>query len=588
MNKLSSIRLKVVALYLILLTIALGFAGFFLQNALENYFSQWIDKRLTGEMNLMVRLTKPLIQKDNSAKLDQLVTEYGDKLETRITIIARDGLVLADSRENPSEMDNHLQRPEVQAALQQKIAKETRYSKTLDLDMKYIAIPIREQGSIIGIMRFALDLTKLTAMYKGIWLVLLQAGIIIVLISIVLSLKFASNITTPLENMTDLAEKISQGSLNQKIKVKTNDEIGRLASMFNQMVDQIKEKIKEISNEKSKIEAIVSNIGDGIIAVDLNKKIVLINLAARNIFNIHDQVVGEPLLNITQNYKLEELIEEALSEEKSIAEEIELLLPEERIFRIRLAPIIRNDNRTGIVVSLRDITDMRQLQQMRTEFVSNVSHELKTPLTSIKGYVETLLETKPDQEIYQNFLEIIADETNRLELLIDDILNLSKIESGVAELEEKVDLTQVMNNLLSLLNPKAEEAGIDLKLLLEDDLPLISGNYNQLSRLMINLVDNAIKYTEAGGEVIVRAQVKESRLVIVVEDNGLGIPNKDLARIFERFYRVDKGRSRQLGGTGLGLSIVKHIVENHQGQIRVESELERGTKFIINLPFNKS
>ncbi|MGM0369137.1 MAG: two-component system histidine kinase PnpS [Bacillota bacterium] len=585
MKELSSIRLKVVALYLILLTIALVFAGFFLQNALKSYFSQWIDKRLTGEMNLMIRLTKPLIREDDSAKLDQLVAEYGEKLETRITIIARDGLVLADSRGNPSEMDNHLQRPEVQAALEQKIAKKTRYSKTLDLDMKYIAIPIREQGSIIGIMRFALDLTKLRAMYKGIWLVLLQAGIIIVLISIVLSLKFASNITTPLENMTNLAEKISQGSLNQKIRVKTNDEIGRLASMFNQMVDQIKSKIRDISNEKSKIEAIVSNIGDGIIAVDLNKKIILINLAARNIFSVEDEVLGKPLLNITQNYKLEELIEESLRTQQSIIEEIELLLPAERIFRIRLAPIIRNKKTTGIVVSLRDITDMRQLQQMRTEFVSNVSHELRTPLTSIKGYVETLLETKPEKEIYQNFLEIIADETNRLELLIDDILNLSKIESGAVELEENVDVEQVMNNLLSLLNLKAEEAEIDLKLLLEDDLPLITGNYNQLSRMMINLVDNAIKYTESGGTVIIRAQAEESRVIIEVEDNGLGIPHKDLSRIFERFYRVDKGRSRQLGGTGLGLSIVKHIVENHQGQIKVESELERGTKFIITLPF---
>ncbi|MBM7555449.1 two-component system histidine kinase PnpS [Halanaerobacter jeridensis] len=584
MKKLRSIRLRIVVLYLVLLTVALLFAGFFLQNSLKGYFLQWFDKRLIGEMNLLIRITKPLIEKKEAKKLDDLAEEYGKKLEARITIVDRQGIVLADSREEPKEMDNHLQRPEIQQALQTGLGKETRYSATLGLDMKYLAIPIKSQGNVIGIMRVALDLSKIKKMYRGIWWVLFQVGIITFFISIILSLKFASNITEPIEKMTNIVERISEGSLDQKIKIDTKDEIGQLAKMFNQMVNRVKEKVEQISNEKSKIEAIVGSIGDGVIAVNLNKEVLLINLAARDIFNVEEDVIGKSLINITKNHKLEELIDEALSKSESLTEEIELLLPEERTFRIRLAPIIREEKAIGVVISLRDITDIRQLQQMRTEFVSNVSHELKTPLTSIKGYVETLLETEADEETYESFLEVIKNETNRLELLIDDILNLSKIESGVNELEKKVDINKVVSNLLSLLKPKAVDKNINLKLALDDNLPLINGDYNQLSRMMINLIDNAIKYTPEGGKVEVEASSKDQKLVVEVKDNGIGIPEEDLVRIFERFYRVDKGRSRKLGGTGLGLSIVKHIVENHHGDIRVDSEVEQGTTFTIEFP----
>ena len=582
-KKLSSIRLKIVILYLVLVTVVLLFAGFFLQNSLKGYFSGWFDKRLIGEVNLLTRVTKPLIQKEKSKKLDQLVGEYGRKLEARITIVDKEGVVLADSREDPAKMDNHLQRPEIQEALQTGLGRETRYSNTLNLDMKYVAVPIKEQDNVIGIMRVALDLSKIEKMYQGIWMVLFKVGVVTFILSILLALKFASNITNSIEKMTDIVEKISKGALDQKIKVDTKDEIGRLASMFNQMVDRVKEKVDQISNEKSKVEAIVGSIGDGIIAVDLNKDVLLINLAARDIFNVEDEVVNKSLINVTKNHKLEGLIDKAINKSTSLTEEVELLLPEERTFRVRLAPIIRDDEAVGVVVSLRDITDIRQLQQMRTEFVSNVSHELKTPLTSIKGYVETLLETEPDRDTYDSFLEVIKDETNRLELLIDDILNLSKIESDINELSEDVDIKKVVTNLLSLLNPKAVEKDIDLKLSLGDELPLIKGDYNQLSRMMINLIDNAIKYTPPGGNVEVRARIEDD-LVIEVEDDGIGIPQEDLARIFERFYRVNKGRSRKLGGTGLGLSIVKHIVENHNGNLRVESEEEVGTKFIVKFP----
>ncbi|GAB6100568.1 HAMP domain-containing sensor histidine kinase [Halanaerocella petrolearia] len=584
LQRLKSIRWKIVTLYLVLLIITLVFSGYFLQQSLENYFSHWLDKKLIGEMELVKGIIKPIIQGRDTLELDKLIDKYGKQLETRITVVNDNGKVLADSREDPTTMDNHLTRPEIQQALYKGLGKKIRYSATLGIDMRYIAIPIKNNGQVIGIIRVALSLNKLNQLYNGIWRVLFQIGVTAFIISIILSFKFTKRITEPIGEMTAVAQRIANGFLDQKLVVKTGDEIGRLAQMFNHMVNQVKNKMGQLSSEKSKIEAIVTSIGDGVIAINEAREIILINLATEQIFGVKEEdVLGQSVIQITKNYKLDELVTEALETGEVLTEEIELLLPEERIFRIRLAPIERESQATGVVASLRDITDIRKLEQMRKEFVSNVSHELKTPLTSIKGYVETLLESDLDIETYNSFLKIIGDETERLEHLINDILDLSKIEAGNNLIEEEIDLVTVINDIIPVLEPKAQQKEVELQLDLPFELPKIQGNQDQLSRLMINLVDNAIKYTPSGGKVEIRGYSENDEIVIEVEDNGIGIPKEDISRIFERFYRVNKARSRKLGGTGLGLSIVKHIVDQHGGEINVESELEQGTKFTVRL-----
>ncbi|GAB6137536.1 two-component system histidine kinase PnpS [Halanaerobaculum tunisiense] len=582
LQRFKKLRWKIVTLYLLLLVVTLVASGFFLQKSLEDYFSDWLDKKLVGEMKLVTGVVKPLIKTKEATKLDRLIEEYGEELQTRITVVAASGQVLADSRENPAEMDNHIDRPEIQEALREDLGKSMRHSATLNIDMRYVALPIVDQGETIGIIRAALDLKKLNRLYYGIWEVLFQTGIIAFLISILLSFKFAKRITNPIREMTSVAQRMANGFLDQKLVIKTEDEIGKLAKMFNHMVNQVKENMQQLSTEKSKVEAIVTSIGDAIIAVNESGEVILVNLAAEEIFQItEEEVLGESVIQITKNYKLDELITESLETGKELTEEVDLLLPEERTFRVQLAPIERKDQLRGVVVSLRDITDIRRLEQMRKEFVSNVSHELKTPLTSIKGYVETLLESNPDLDTYNSFLEVIDDETERLEYLINDILDLSKIEAGNNLLEDELYIPEIINDVIPVLAPKAEQKNIDVQLDIESDLPKITGNQEQLSRLLINLIDNALKYTPAGGRVEVKSYTENDKLVIEVEDNGMGIPQEDISRIFERFYRVNKARSRELGGTGLGLSIVKHIVEQHNGIIEVESELEVGTKFIV-------
>ncbi|AGB40792.1 PAS domain S-box [Halobacteroides halobius DSM 5150] len=585
LHKLKSIRWKIISLYLMLLIITLVFSGYLLQDSLKNYFSHWLDRQLVGEMKLLVGIIKPLVKAENRPVLDKMINKYGKQLETRITIVDDSGKVLADSREDPTEMDNHLYRPEIQEALRRRgIGKEIRHSATLDIDMRYVALPIESNKQVLGIIRFAISLDKLNRFYYGIWKVLLQTGVIAFIISIILSFKFSSQITNPIGEMTSAVQRIANGFLDQKLVIRTEDEIGRLAQMFNHMVKKLKNKMQQISSEKSKVEAIVTSIGDGIIATNEHGEIILINLTIEELFAVkEEEMLGKSVIQMTRSYKLDELINKALIKGESLTEEIELLLPEERIFRVRLALIEREEQAAGVVVSLRDITDIKQLEQMRKDFVSNVSHELKTPLTSIKGYVETLMESELESGTYNSFLKVINDEAERLEHLINDILDLSKIESSDSLLKENVDMVEVVNGIIPVVEPKAQRKNIILNLDVPAKLPIIKGNKDQLSRLMINLVDNAIKYTPSGGKVEVRSYSEDNNIVIEVEDNGIGIPQEDISRIFERFYRVNKARSRKLGGTGLGLSIVKHIVEQHQGIIEVESELEKGTKFIVRL-----
>jgi len=558
------------------------------QRSLEHYFSKWLERKLIKEMNLIITVVNPLLESKDNMRLNQAIITYGKELETRITIIDLKGKVLADSRKDPLQMENHLYRPEVQEVLKGKLGKEIRYSSTLEMNMKYIALPIKKEGGdVVGIIRASLTLDRLQELYHGIWTVLLKSSFFAILIAILLSLKLTNQITDPIREITSAAQRIANGYLDHKLVIRTKDEIGQLALMFNYMVDRVKDKMQEISGEKNKIEAIVTSIGDAVIAVNKERRIILFNLAAERTFGIKEDIVlNKSVIQITKNYKLDELVEVALEKNEIVTEELEMLVPEQRVFRVQIAPIEGvKESTVGVVAVLRDITDIRRLEEMRKEFVGNVSHELKTPLTSIKGYVETLLDSNPDQKVSRSFLSIIREEANRLQRLIEDLLSLSRLESkSDYASKEQVDMIEVINDTVFLLGEKARRKSIALESDLPNSLPLIDANRDQMSRLIINLVDNAIKYTPKSGKVDIKVYNSNKKIIIEVEDNGIGIPEKDLPRIFERFYRVDKARSRKLGGTGLGLSIIKHIIEEHQGQISVESEPQQGTKFKVELP----
>lgn len=585
-----SIRWKIMALWLVLIISVLIISGLILNDRLKHHFITQLEEDLIKETKLIRTLLQDRISSSQRQveEIDSLVTEYGDQIDARITIIDADGLVLGDSEENPTDMDNHLHRPEVQQALESEVGKSTRYSKTLQINMKYIALAVKSEDRITGIVRLALPLTQVENSLFDIFWRLISSGLAAIIISLILGLKLTKRITDPIDRMTQVAAGMAQGNLDQRLSFNFQDELGRLSRAFNNMADKLEAKINEISGEKNKIEAILRGMGDGVIAVNEDGKIILLNPAAEEFFQLKEKkTLSKYTMEVTRSHKLDNAIMASLQNDEDITEEIETIYPVERIIRVHVTPI-KSDKTTerGAVAVLRDVTELRRLEQMRTEFVSNVSHELRTPLTSIKGYAETLLDEREfEPKVRQRFLQVIKDETDRLEQLIADLLNLSQLESASDSFDQElVNLNQVIENVLTTVMPKADNKEIDLKVDVPVDITGIKGSRGQLERLYINLVDNGIKYTPEGGQVKINVYEDEDRVWSEVIDTGMGIPEEDLPRIFERFYRVDKTRSRKLGGTGLGLSIVKHILERHNGGIEVESKIEEGTKFIFWLP----
>ncbi|SJZ30751.1 two-component system histidine kinase PnpS [Selenihalanaerobacter shriftii] len=584
-----SIRWRVTTLYLILIIAALLMFSLTLKGFLEDYFITQLEDNILKETRLVRSLLKDeIVSNKRVKKIDRLVDEYSNEAEARITIIGSEGKVLGDSEQDPLKMENHLQRHEVQQSIKTGVGKSTRYSETLKINMKYLALPVKHSGNIVGVVRLALPLTQVKEALADIFSRVINAGLIAIIISLILGLSLTKRITKPIERMTEVAGEMAQGHLDQRLMVTSDDELGRLSYVFNNMADKLKNKINEISDEKNKIEAVLSSMGDGVIAVDNIGKIILFNPSAENFFEVkEEEIIGKYSLEVTRSHKLDQVVMESLEKGEEVSEEIEILYPEERIIRVKATSIKDQDEQIqGVVVVLRDITELRHLEQVRTEFVGNVSHELRTPLTSIKGYVETLLANdNPDSAIYKRFLNVVKDEADRLEQLIIDLLDLSKIESGISgKGYEAINLNQVIEDVLTIVMPKVSDKELNLKIDVPAELAMISGDESQIKRLYINLIDNAVKYTPNCGEVKVKVYEDDEKIWTEISDTGIGIPSEDLPRIFERFYRVDKARSRNLGGTGLGLSIVKHIIEQHNGMIDVESEVEKGTKFIFYFP----
>jgi two-component system phosphate regulon sensor histidine kinase PhoR len=519
--------------------------------------------------------------------LEAKAADWASDSETRITIIAADGRVLADSHYEISEMDNHLNRPEVvQAIRSNNSGNEIRYSETIGEEMLYYAVPIKEDGDIIGILRTARPLEFIRSVLIEDIKNYLFFFALLAVITIILGWRLTYSIVRPLETVTATAEKISEGDLSQRIPVrKYNSEIEKLARMFNFMAEELEDKITEISQEKNRIEAILESMVDGVIAVDKDGKVSLINPAARKIFNIEaEKVKGKELISTLFSHRIDMYLERVFDKKETISREIKYKNPEAKIIQATFIPLLdEKENVTGGVIVLTDITELRKLETVRNDFVANVSHELRTPLTSMVGYLDTLLESDiEDPETRDRFLKIIKEETDRLSVLIKDLMNLSKIESQSVDLKPE-NLEDVLNKVINLLSKKAEDKDIDFQVEIDKNLPLVYMVCEQIKQVLINLIDNAIKYTPVGGRIEVKVEKETDKVYFFVKDNGMGIPQADQERIFERFYRVDKARSRELGGTGIGLSIVRNIVKQHGSEIQVKSREGVGSEFYFYL-----
>ena len=393
---------------------------------------------------------------------------------------------------------------------------------------------------------------------------------------------------TPVEQITSAAQEMAGGVLDMEIRVQGEHELDDLAWSINYMARQLRKNLFLITEERNRARAILNSMADGVIALDKNGRVILINPVVESIFNIKEEYwIGTELIKVIRNHELEQLFVRALQDMQPVLNnELQVLTPEPRLFRVQISPLqgVKN-KKMGVVGLLTDVTERRKLDQMRTEFAANVSHELRTPLTSINGFVETLLDGAMEQpEIAKNFLEIIHSEGKRLANLIDDLLKLSRLEYRRSILHKQpVDLVDVIQKTVKMFEGLAQDKRIELTLALPDDLPAVPGDAGFLSQVVVNLVDNAIKYTLPEGKVNIAVTSNHQFITVTVADTGIGIPPESLSRVFERFYRVDKARSREMGGTGLGLSISKHIVEAHGGKIKVTSS-QAGSTFIFTLP----
>ena len=583
------ISCKLFFTYIIIIIICVTFTGILAIISLRNFYINHLSSNLKSNATLVANILEDDLSTNNLSQIKLKTKDLGKELETRITIIDINGIVLGDSEKDPALMENHADRPEIKEALQGKIGNSIRYSSTLEIDMLYIAIPIIKNGQILGVVRLSLPLTDVNRGIANLRKIIILATLIALAIASITSLIISLTITRPLQEMTKVSQKISKGDFSKKLKICRQDEIGQLANSLNLMSEELENKIRVISEDKNKMKVVLSSVIEGIIAIDKEGRIILFNNALKNMTDYSsDRVLGKFHWEIIRNNQLNELLKEVLQKGQPLTQEISIFSPQEKIFRASANPLTKKNEVWGAVVVLNDITEIKKLEKMRSEFVANVSHELRTPLTSIQGFVETLKDGAiNDPGKAQYFLEIIEKQSNRLNNLIEDILQLSKIESQEIIMNlQSINLRDLIDKTISEFKKKIEQKNHKIKINISPQLPLIKADPEQIEVVFRNLLDNAIKYTPNGGEIYISAFEKAENIYIEIADNGIGISAEHLPRIFERFYRVDKDRSRKLGGTGLGLAIVKHIVQAHGGTIGVESKPGKGSKFFFTLPKN--
>lgn len=581
-------RKKIVVSYFAIIIVLTSTFALIMMNSTNDMMTLQLQNRFVNECDLLKQVFVSEYQNKGTAEFDfrSFVNDASRELDTRITIIYEDGTVLADTHEDPARMNNHLNRAEVIDAIRtDKMGTSIRYSNTVKADFLYVAIPAHI-GNETWIIRVSKQLTEIKDMNQHILNVAVVSILGTAVFALLMSIFVSKRITKPIDALTETANEIANGEFGRKIYIEANDQIGELAQSFNKMSQTLSSSMSELRQRNSELEAILNSMINGIIAVDQNKNIILINKFCFEILDLpQDYVVeNESMYKIIRNEEIAQMVECAILEGQSQMKELNYV-HNEKILRIYVNPIIAATKEIlGSIVVIQDVTQIRKLEQMRSDFVSNVSHELKTPLTSIKGFVDTLKNGAIHQpDTAMRFLDIIDIESDRLYRLINDILLLSEIESMDREPEQTaVEVSSVIEEVVDILEFRANDKG--LKLITEiESSPVIQANRDRIKQMMINLVDNGIKYTEKG-EVRVKVGTQGSWVVITVSDTGIGFNESHKERLFERFYRVDKGRSRSQGGTGLGLSIVKHIVLLYKGKISVTSQPGKGTTFEILIP----
>jgi len=575
--------------YLLIILISLGAVSGYSSGAFRDFFLERTVADLKIQNHLLEKQIVQRLFSPDATGIDLLCKEIGASVLTRITVILPNGRVIGDSEELSGNMENHGDRPEVISAVAGDAGTAIRYSRTLRQRMMYVAVPLRTNNRVKGILRTSIPLTSVDDELKSVQMRIVFGGFLIALLASGICLCVSRRISRPIEEMKQGAAHFARGEFGHRLVAPNTKEMAGLADAMNQMAIQLKDRIETIISQRNEYEAVLSSMVEGVIAIDMEERVLSINHAAASILKSGlSELKGRSIQEAVRNRDLHYFVRETLSSGKVAEGDIALRHNGEQILNIRSTPLCdANEKRIGTLVVLDDVTHLRHLEEVRQDFVANVSHEIRTPLTAIKGFVETLRHgAMGNPEEADRFLAIIEKHVNRLTSIIEELLLLSGIEQEdeIRQIQlEEGSVEEVIRASVQVCQAEAEEKNIEIDISCEEtfsaktDPPL-------LEQALVNLLDNAIKYSRENSIVRVETVLSDSEIIIKVQDYGMGVSKQHLPRLFERFYRVDKARSRKQGGTGLGLAIVKHITQAHGGRVTVESTLGKGSMFAIHLP----
>ncbi|HAO5777475.1 TPA: cell wall metabolism sensor histidine kinase WalK [Listeria monocytogenes] len=583
--------LKIGLSFFILFFVVMVIVGIFSGELMKSTYLNMKENQLEDDAKILLQTTnmENLDLDKDAATIQKSLDPLGEDIDARITVIDSKGDVVADTKKDPEKLDNHMNRPEVTDILKkgESVGISIRESDSLGYSMLYVAVPVKHQSKTDGVLRISISLESVDAAVAKLWGNLaLIFGIALVIIAAI-SVFIARKITRPVREIIEVSTDLANHKYDSRIHGKISGELQDLSISVNTLAESLETQMFEIKQNEQRLNAIVQNLVSGVMLINVDKQVIMTNRTMYQILG-ETEITGKPFYEVIKSFALSQLIEGTFETKTIQQKEIILYFPREMILDASVSPILgENWEITGIILLLHDITQIRHLENVRSEFVTNVSHELKTPVTALKGFAETLLDgAMYDEMLLKKFLTIIKEESDRLHRLIMDILALSRIEQNpVPENVELVEVDEVIEQSARTIFEMATEKNIQV-IIPEKTIPsvTIETDRDKLQQILINLLSNAINYTPVDGKVEVKLIEQEAEAIIEVTDNGIGIPAKDIDRVFERFYRVDKARSRHSGGTGLGLSIVKHLVENCGGRIEVESQEEVGSTFRVTLP----
>jgi two-component system phosphate regulon sensor histidine kinase PhoR len=591
----SGLAMRLTFILLSMTAIGMAVMGLYVTRALETPLMEYLTASMVREARLIHDAILPYVSQGTPVgAVQELTQKYGTMLgsEAHVTVIAVDGTVLGDSERDLREvlrMPNQSDWPEIRAALEGGIGHHLRRAQDSQREMLHVAIPLTDARQIKGALRIALPLTALSKAATSVHQTVALGALLAFAVVLAVGLFLSRRVTRPVTEMQVIAHRMAEGDFAQRVPISGSDEISELGQTLNLMAERLSEKMRDVEGERAKVAAILDSMVEGVIAIDQRSRIILMNHAARWIFGLgRERIEGRPLVEAVRHKEILDLVMggKRLDVERVRRREIELGPPVDRILDAHVSAVALAPSGLGTLLVLHDVTELRRLERVRTAFVANVSHELRTPLTSIRGYLETLLDGALEEPANaRRFLEVAHTHAERLSRLVDDLLQLSDIETGRLVLKPAVlRLHDVAVDVVAFFEKQAAQKSLSLINNVPCDLR-VQADWDRLTQIFVNLVDNAVKYTPEQGKITLGADQGAQGFVHVwVVDTGIGIPSTDLPRITERFYRVEKARSRELGGTGLGLAIVKHLVQAHGGELWLESELGKGTTINFSLP----